>query len=80
MPIEAGRLFVFSIHDKRVDGNFGPAGAVHGVPQERASELEALIGKSDGKASQARDGDRGIAWQTPGKRGWYLGEEDPTRS
>jgi hypothetical protein len=80
MPIEALRLFILSIDDKRVDGNFGPGGTVHGIPQEDTSEFEAMIGKSDGKASQAGDGNRRITWQTLGKRGWHLDEEDSAGS
>ena len=80
MPIEAGRLFVLRIDDQRVDGNFRPGGTVHGVPQEGAPEFEAMIGKSDGKASQARDRNRRVTGQSLGKRGWHLGEEDSARS
>ena len=80
MQIEALRLLILGIDYERIDGNFGPAGAVRCIPQQGASESEAMIGEINGKASQARDRNRRIAWQTPGKPGWHLREENPARS
>jgi len=38
-----------------------------------------MVGESDGKASKAGDGNPGIAWQTLGKRGGHLREENAAR-
>ena len=76
VQIEVLRLFILGIDDKRVRGDFGPAGALYGIPQQGAAEFTALIGKSDGKASQARDGHRRIAGQAFGESDWHLGEEN----
>ena len=80
VEIEALRLFVLSIDDQRVNGNFGPAGTLYRIPQQGASEFTAMIGARNGKAPQACDGYRGIAWQTFGAPGWHLREEEPGRS
>ena len=59
MPIEALRLLVVGIHDKRVNGNLGPGRAVYGVPQQGASELKSTISDRDSKASQSATGTDG---------------------
>jgi hypothetical protein len=79
VQIEALRLFILSINDKRVNGNFGPPRTLYCIPQQGASEFTAMIGARDGKAAQARDGYGGIAWQTFGEPGWHLREENPGR-
>jgi hypothetical protein len=33
VQIDALRLFILGIDDKRVHGDFGPAGTLYGVPQ-----------------------------------------------
>ena len=80
VQIEALRLFILSIDDKRVNGNLGPARTLYCIPQQGAAEFTAMIGVRDGKAPQACHGHRGIAWQTFGESGWHLREEDPGRS
>jgi len=77
--IEVLRLFILSIHDKRVNGNLGPARTLYGIPQQGAAEFTAMIGARDGEPPQARHGYRRIAWQTFGKSDWHLREEDPGR-
>jgi hypothetical protein len=79
MPIEALRLLVLGIHDKRVDGNLRPIGAVYRIPQKGASEVAAMIGESDRQASEPCDGNGRIAGQTLGKGGGHLREEDAAR-
>jgi hypothetical protein len=76
VQIETLCLFILGIHDKRVHGQLGPAGALYGVPQQGAPEFPAMIGKSDGQASQARDGYRRIAWQAFGESDRHLREEN----
>ena len=78
--IEALRLFILGIDDKRVDGDFGPAGTLYGVPQQGTAEFMAMIGESDCKAPQARDGHRRITWQAFGKPDRHLRKEHPARS
>jgi hypothetical protein len=78
VQVETLRLFVLGVNDKRVYGNVGPACALHRVPQKGASESEAAIGKSDGKASQARDRNRRIAREPFDKVGWQPSKWDPT--
>jgi hypothetical protein len=56
MAIEAFRLFVFGVDDQGVNGNLGPGGPVHRIPQQGASKFEAPIGESDRKASETCDG------------------------
>jgi len=56
MPIKALCLLILGVHDKRVDGDFGPSGAVYRIPQKGASEFMAMIGDSDRKSSKPRDG------------------------
>ena len=80
VQIEALRLFILSINDKRVNGNLGPARTLYCIPQQGAAEFTAMIGVRDGKAPQACHGHRGIAWQTFGEPGWHLREEEPGRS
>ena len=77
VQIKALRLFILGIDDQRVDGNFGLARTLYRIPQQGASEFAAMKGERDGKAPQARDGYRGIAWQTFGEPGWHLREENP---
>jgi hypothetical protein len=76
VQIEILRLFILGIDDKRVHGDFGPAGALYGIPQQGPPEFTAMIGKSDGQSSQARDGYRRIAWQAFGESDWHLREEN----
>ena len=80
VQIEPLRLLILGINDKRVNGNVGPAGTFYGVPQQGSSEFEAVIGESNRKAPHSRDGNRRITWQTLGKPGWDLAEENPARS
>lgn len=80
MRIETLRLFVLGIDDKRVHGDFGPAGTLYGIPQQGTPEFTAMIGESDGKAPQARDGYCRIAWQAFGKSDWHLRKEHPACS
>jgi hypothetical protein len=77
VQIEALRLFILRIDDKRVNGDFGPPRTLYRIPQQGASEFAAMIGERDGKPPQARDGHGGIAWQTFGEPGWHLREENP---
>jgi len=77
VQIEILRLFILGIDDQRVDGHFGPAGALYGIPQQSAPEFTVLIGQSDSHASQARDGYRRIAWQAFSESDRHLGEENP---
>ena len=79
MPIKALSLFVLAVDDKRVNGNLGPSSTVYCIPQQGASEFETMIGGSDGKASQTRDGNRRIARQTLSQRGGHPGEENAAR-
>src|SRR5450756_2172778 len=79
VQIETLRLFILGIDDQRVHGDFGPAGTLHGIPQQGTPEFTAMIGESDGKASQARDGYRRVAWQAFGESDWHLREENPAR-
>ena len=79
VEIEALRLFILSINDKRVNGNLGPARTLYCIPQQGAAEFTVMIGERDGKAPQARDRYRWIAWQTFGEPDWHLREEDPAR-
>ena len=76
VQIEILRLFILGIDDQRVHGDFGPAGALYGIPQQGAPEFVALIGKRDGQATQARDGYRGIAWQAFGESDRHLREQN----
>ena len=78
--IETLRLFILGINDKRVHSDFGPTGTVYGIPQQGTAEFTAMIGESDGKAPQARDGYCRIARQTFGKPDWHLRKEHRTRS
>ncbi len=80
MQTEALRLFILSINDNRVNGDFGPARTPYCIPQHSASEFPAMIGARDGKAPQACDGYRGIAWQTFGEPDRHLREENRARS
>jgi hypothetical protein len=80
VQVEALRLFVLGIDDQRVNGNFGPTGALYGIPQQGASEFAPVAGARNGKAPQPCDGHRGIAWQTLGESDWHLREKDPSRS
>ena len=80
VQIETRRLFIFGIHDKHVHGDFGPNGTLYGIPQQCAPEFTAMIGESDGKAPQARDGYCGIARQAFGQSDWHLRKEHPTCS
>ena len=79
VQIEALRVFILGVNDERVNGNFGPARTLYGIPQQGASESTAMPGARDGKAPQACDGHRGIAWQTFGEPDWHLREENPAR-
>jgi len=79
VQIEALRLFILDINDKRIDGNFGSTGTGHRIPQQGASEFAAMVGEGDGKATQARDGNGRITRQTFGKPGWHLRQEYPAR-
>ena len=79
VQIEALRPFVLGIDDKRVSGDFGAIGTLYWVPQQCASEFQAMIGESDGKAAQPRDGYRRIAWRASGEPGRHLREEYPAR-
>lgn len=76
VQIETLCLFILGIDNKRVHGDFGPAGALYGIPQQGAAEFTAMIGKSDGQASQPRDGYRRIARQAFGESDWHLREEN----
>jgi hypothetical protein len=67
------------VDDNRVSGNFGPVGTLYCIPQQGSSEFQAMIGESDGQASQSGDGNRRIAWQTFRQSGWHLREKNPTR-
>jgi hypothetical protein len=80
VQIEALRLFILSIDDKRVNGDFRPAGTLDRIPQQGASEFMAVIGESDGKASHARDGYCRVAWQAFGKPDWHLRKGHTPRS
>ena len=80
VQIETLRLFVLGIDDQRVHGDFGPAGTHYGIPQQGTPEFAAMIGESDGKAPQARDGYCRIARQAFGKSHWHLRQEHPTCS
>ena len=80
VQIEALRLLILGIDDKRVNGDLGPRRTLYCIPQQGASEFTAMTGARHGKASQACDGYRGIAWQTFGEPGWHLREEEPGRS
>ncbi len=42
-PIEVLGSLILGIHDKRVNGNLGPGGAVDGIPQQGAAEFLAMI-------------------------------------
>jgi hypothetical protein len=76
VQIEILRLFILGIDDKRIHGDFGPAGALYGIPQQGTPEFTAMIGKSDGQASQARDRYRRIAWQAFGESDWHLRKQN----
>ena len=56
VQIEALRLIVLGIDDKRVNGNLGSARALYRIPQQGAAEFTAVIGEScfsqDGCATQ----------------------------
>ena len=80
VQIEALRLFILGINDKRVHGDFGPAGTLYGIPQQGTPEFTAMIGEGDGKAPQARDGYCRIARQAFGKSDWHLRKKHPTCS
>ena len=80
VQIEALRLVILGINDKRVHGDFGLAGTIYGIPQQGTPEFTAMKGARDGKAPQARDGYCRIAWQAFGKSDWHLRQEHPTRS
>jgi hypothetical protein len=80
VQIETLCLFILGIHDKRVHGDFGPTGTLYGIPQQDTPEFTAMIGESDGKAPQARDGYCRIARQAFGKSDWHLCNEHATRS
>jgi len=80
VQIETLRLIVLGIDDKRVHGDFGPAGTLYGIPQQGTPEFTATIGESDGKAPQARDGCCRIARQAFGKSPWRLRQEHPACS
>ena len=41
VQVEALGLFVLRVHDEGVDGHFGTAGTLHGIPQEGAAEFVA---------------------------------------
>src|ERR1035437_8336662 len=50
VQIEALRLFILCIDDKRVNGNLGPARTLYCIPQQGAAEFTAMIVARDGKA------------------------------
>ena len=79
VQIEALRLLILGIDDKRVNGDLGPRRTLYCIPQQGTSEFTVMIGARDGKAPQARDRYRWIAWQTFGEADWHLREEDPAR-
>jgi len=79
VQIEARRLFILSIDDKRVNRDIGPPRTLNCIPQQGASELTAMVGDSDRKAPQTRDRHHGIAWQTFGESHWHPREENPAR-
>jgi hypothetical protein len=80
VQIEALRLFILGINDKRVYGDFRPTGTLYGIPQQSTPEFPAMIGESYGKASQARDGYCWIAWEAFRKSGWHLRKQHPACS
>ena len=77
VSIEVPGLFILGIDNKRVHGDFGPAGALHGVPQQRGPEFATAIVKGNGKAAKARHGNDRIAWHAFGKPGRHSREEHP---
>ncbi len=80
VQIETLRLFILGIDHKRVHGDFGPPGTLDGIPQQGTPEFTAMIGESDGKAPQSRDGYGRIARQAFGKSDWHLRQKHPSRS
>ena len=77
VQIEGFRLFILGINDKSMHSDFRPGGTIHGVPQQGAPKFASMVGESDGKAPQPRDGHSGIAWQAFGKPDWHLSKENP---
>ena len=79
VQIEALRLFILSIDDKRINGYLGPARTLYCIPQQGAAEFTAMIGARDGKAPQPCHRYGWVGWQTFGESDWHLREQDPGR-
>ena len=75
--IEVLSLSIPGIDDKRINRDFRPLGTLDSVPQQGAPEFASMVGESNGKAPQTRDGHRWIARQPFGAPDRHGREENP---